>query len=211
MDYAAIRSRASYRITNMQYISNLWLALLIVGTTAMASPPPRVPALSVTAPNGESSILIGTVHVAIAGLLEPDASIFKDARRFVIEHNSIPQSGDRGTASGAERALWAKKLSDEEVSIYLQRTRCAHVADADALSYLARPSVQVANAGRERECNVGGECDGSPEPEAAGQKQRGREAGESKHEYFSQRVSCNQRPGPGSGYLRVPIHLALRT
>lgn len=78
-------------------------------------------------------------------MLEPDASVFAHAKRFVIEHDSLPQAGDTGTSAGNGRAAWASTLTDAEIGVYLQRTRCAHVADADALSYLARPSVQWAN------------------------------------------------------------------
>ncbi|WP_454875371.1 TraB/GumN family protein [Paraburkholderia xenovorans] len=121
------------------------LRCALLASSATASPTAGVPALSVTAPNGQSSILIGSAHVGVEGLLEPDSSVFAHAKRYVVEHHSIPQPGDAGTASGTARAAWAKTLTDAEVGAYLQRTRCAHVADADALSYLARPSVQVAN------------------------------------------------------------------
>ncbi|MFL9998498.1 TraB/GumN family protein [Paraburkholderia sediminicola] len=98
-----------------------------------------------TAPNGQSSILIGSAHVGVEGLLEPDTSVFANAKRYVVEHASNPQPGDAGPASGNGRAAWAKTLTDAEINVYLQRTRCAHIADAVALSFLARPSDQVAN------------------------------------------------------------------
>jgi len=129
----------------MSYVRHLSVIFALVASTAMASPPAGVPALSVTAPNGQSSILIGSAHVGIEGLLEPDASVFVHAKRFVVEHDQKRQTGDAGAASTTGRAPWAKTLTDAEIAIYLERTRCAHIADADALSYLARPSVQWAN------------------------------------------------------------------
>jgi uncharacterized protein YbaP (TraB family) len=129
----------------MQRIRSLPLVFAFIASTATASPSAGVPALAVTAPNGQTSILMGSAHVGVEGMLEPDASVFAHAKRFVIEHDSLPQSGDTGTTSGTGRAAWASTLTDAEIGVYLQRTRCAHVADADALSYLARPSVQRAN------------------------------------------------------------------
>jgi uncharacterized protein YbaP (TraB family) len=129
----------------MHRIRKLSLVLAFVASSAIASAPPGVPALSVTAPNGRSSILIGSAHVGVEGLLEPDASVFANAKRYVVEHASVPQSGDGGLASGTARAAWAQSLTGAEINVYLQRTRCAHVADAVAMSYLARPAVQVAN------------------------------------------------------------------
>lgn len=103
-----------------------------------------VPAFSVVAPNGQSNILIGSVHVGIDGLLEPDKSIFVGVKRFVIEHHSIPQPGDEGSGEQG-RAQWAKDLTDKEIAVYLQRARCAFVPVSTALGYLQRPSVQMAN------------------------------------------------------------------
>jgi hypothetical protein len=129
----------------MYRIRRFSLALAFIASTAIASPAARVPALSVIAPNGQTSILIGSARVVVEGMLEPDASVFAHSRRFVTEHDSVPQPGDAGTTSRTGRAAWASTLTDAEIDVYLQRTRCAHVADTDALSYLARPSVQWAN------------------------------------------------------------------
>jgi uncharacterized protein YbaP (TraB family) len=140
-----MRSAINKITSHMQRIRHFSLVFAFIASTAVASSPAGVPALSVTAPNGQTSILMGSAHVGVEGMLEPDASVFANAKRFVTEHDSLPQPGDVGTTSGTGRAAWASTLSDAEISVYLERTRCAHVADAEALSYLARPSVQKAN------------------------------------------------------------------
>ena len=139
------RSTINKRNSHMQRIRHYSLVFAFIASTSVASSPVGVPALSVTAPNGQTSILMGSAHVGVEGMLEPDASVFANAKRFVTEHESLPQPGDTGTTSGIGRAAWASTLSDAEIGVYLQRTRCAHITDAEALSYLARPSVQKAN------------------------------------------------------------------
>ncbi|MFM0652918.1 hypothetical protein [Paraburkholderia sediminicola] len=81
-----MRSAINKRTSHMQRIRSLSLVFAFIASCAMASPPAGVPALSVTAANGESSILIGTAHVGVEGLVEPDASVFADAKRYVVEH-----------------------------------------------------------------------------------------------------------------------------
>ncbi|HIH2745407.1 TPA: TraB/GumN family protein [Burkholderia lata] len=132
-------------LIHMRRLRSFFLALVLITSAAVASPNVGVPALSVTAPNGQTSILMGSAHVGVEGMLEPDASIFAHAKRFITEHAGASVPGDSGTSSGTGRAAWASMLTDAEIDVYLQRTRCAHLADAVALSYLARPSVQWAN------------------------------------------------------------------
>jgi hypothetical protein len=88
---------------------------------------------------------MGSAHVGVEGMLEPDASIFAHAKRFITEHDGAALPGDTGTSSGTGRAAWASMLTDAEIGVYLQRTRCAHLLDAEALSYLAWPSAQWAD------------------------------------------------------------------
>nr|WP_241023848.1 TraB/GumN family protein [Burkholderia sp. Ac-20365] len=115
----------------------------MAATAAHAATDAGVPALRITAPNGESSVLIGSAHVPIKGLLQPDASVFEGARRYVIEHLGVPQSGDQG--SGKELGPWARSLTREELATYLQRALCAGVAPEEAFANLLRPSSQKAN------------------------------------------------------------------
>ncbi|MFP3637897.1 TraB/GumN family protein [Paraburkholderia sp. SIMBA_054] len=116
---------------------------VLAAPVAQAATNAGVPALRVTAPDGESSILIGSAHVSAKGMLQPDASIFTGARRYVTEHLGLPQPGDQG--AGGALAPWAANLTQEEVATYLERASCAGYTTDDALSLLRRPSAQFAN------------------------------------------------------------------
>ncbi|WP_413216023.1 hypothetical protein [Paraburkholderia kururiensis] len=121
------------------------MTLALVVPRAFAASDEGVPALKVTAPNGSSSILVGSAHVGVPGMRQPDAMIFAGARRFVVEHRGDAQRGDSGDVALAKPAAWAQDLTANEVAVYLQRAGCAGVAPGPALSLLWRPSVQWAN------------------------------------------------------------------
>lgn len=104
-----------------------------------------VPALKVTAPNGAASIIVGSAHVGVNGVREPDATIFAGARRLVVEHRGDVQPGDVGDVAGSTLAVWAQDLTAPEIAVYLHRARCAGVPPDGALPLLMRPSVQWAN------------------------------------------------------------------
>ncbi|MFL9989028.1 TraB/GumN family protein [Paraburkholderia sediminicola] len=119
--------------------------LAVVSSVALADGSDgRVPALKVTAPDGATSILIGSAHVGVRGMREPDATIFNGARQFVVEHRGDHQPGDSGEI-GAKRAAWAQGLTTTQIAVYAQRARCAGVSQSYARSLLMRPSVQWAN------------------------------------------------------------------
>lgn len=132
-----------HEITMRQRLPHLVLACLLAAGAANASA--AVPALSVVAPNGERSILLGTMHVGLAGVRQPDAVIFNGARRFVIEHTSAPQPGDEGGDLAGKRRSWAAGLTKSDIETYLARARCLGIPSAKASSFLRRPSAQVAN------------------------------------------------------------------
>jgi hypothetical protein len=105
-----------------------------------------VPALNITAPNGKKSTIIGSLHVGIQGLNEPDRSLFNNIKRYVIEH--FPQSYNlqqSGKQNSKERAEWTKELTARELDIYYQRAICGGKSKAEAEMYLTYPSVQTAN------------------------------------------------------------------
>lgn len=129
----------------------LLLVALAFSTGVKARQTSDVSVLSITAPNGQVSVLVGSVHVGIPGLREPSGSIFKNAKRLVLEHVGVPQHGDVGIAG--VRAEWARELADGEIREYLRRARCAFLGDADALAFLNRPSVQWANQIAYRVCS----------------------------------------------------------
>src|SRR5690606_12258489 len=95
-----------------------------------------VPALRVTAPNGQKSVLIGSIHIGVEGLRQPNASIFKGARSYVVEQ--LPEEGPpaeprklstealvAGMASGQPGlAKWAQQLSPQELMGLKERLRC---------------------------------------------------------------------------------------
>ncbi|CAM2198524.1 exported protein of unknown function (plasmid) [Paraburkholderia kururiensis] len=128
---------------NVIMLATMTLALVV--PRAFAASDEGVPALKVTAPNGSSSILVGSAHVGVPGMRQPDAMIFAGARRFVVEHRGDAQRGDSGDVALAKPAAWAQDLTANEVAVYLQRAGCAGVAPGPALSLLWRPSVQWAN------------------------------------------------------------------
>jgi hypothetical protein len=122
------------------------LVLAACATSLAAAATTGVPVLRVTAPNGQQSILIGTVHAPVSGLHEPAPSIFAGARHYVVEHNgfsSLP--ADDASAAGAGLD-WAKSLTDAEIAIYLQRAMCAGLNEASARSWLRAPKPHEANA-----------------------------------------------------------------
>lgn len=90
-----------------------------------------VPALRVTAPNGASSVIIGSMHVAADGLRQPAASALDGARRYVVE--GIPDVNDPDPLQEvapevlhgqARRANWAKALTDAQIDELRQNLRC---------------------------------------------------------------------------------------
>ena len=72
-----------------------------------------VPALKVTAPNGATSILIGSLHVAADGLKQPSGAVMQGAKHYVIEHLPGPfadrfiEVAPEVKQSAATRAAWS--------------------------------------------------------------------------------------------------------
>lgn len=110
-------------------------AALALHAAASAQPAPDpghgVPALRVTAPNGASSVLIGSLHVAADGLRQPAASVLDGAKRYVVEGLPDPnepvalQDVAPEVAQGlSQRANWAKALTDAQIDELRQNLRC---------------------------------------------------------------------------------------
>jgi TraB/PrgY/gumN family len=134
------------RLLRTGYTLMLTVATLaLVVPCAFATSNGGVPAFKITASNGAASIIVGSAHVGVYGMREPDATIFAGARQFVVEHRGDVQPGDSGDVVGATRAAWAQDLTGTQIAVYLHRADCAGVAPAVALSLLMRPSVQWAN------------------------------------------------------------------
>ncbi|WP_080405072.1 TraB/GumN family protein [Burkholderia ubonensis] len=122
------------------------VALIIAASSTFAAAASTgVPVLKVTAPNGQSSIFIGTLHVPVDGLNQPAPSIFAGARRYVVEHSGFSTlPADQGPGFGSARD-WAKSLTDAEIDIYLQRAMCAGLSEKSARSWLNEPTPHEAN------------------------------------------------------------------
>lgn len=113
------------------------LFLLIFVQHAVAFAQQGVPALRVTARNGASSLLIGSLHIAADGLRQPADSVMNGAKTYVIE--GIPEPGvksklmeraDEVVLGLSERADWAQALDDEQVEQLVRHVRCNFSADA---------------------------------------------------------------------------------
>ena len=115
------------------------VGILVLGATLLSgcatSPSGNgVPALRVTSPAGQSSILLGSVHAGVEGLRQPDAAaLFRDARSYVVE--SMPEEGPRPPArpltyglldenGNLARARWARGLDSREVDLLAERVKC---------------------------------------------------------------------------------------
>lgn len=99
-----------------------------------------VPALQVTAPNGQSSIIIGTLHVPYKGLVQPAAGLLDGRTRLVVEGSSTQGPQPKALSPtellhpdvlssilagrGLVRAPWAANLSDDQVDQLLHAARC---------------------------------------------------------------------------------------
>lgn len=111
----------------------LAFAVALVSFSAAAAPMAGVPAFRVTAPNGESSLLIGTMHVPHPALLQPSGVILHGMRTFVMEHTTHderPDGLDPEACAGLlesrnVRAPWARGITEKQISLIVERYNCA--------------------------------------------------------------------------------------
>jgi len=95
-----------------------------------------VPAFKVTAPSGRTSILIGSIHVGVEGLRQPDSTVFDNVRRYVVEQvegegPQVPQLtlskeviARKVTSGKWSRAPWATGLGERELVGLKERLLC---------------------------------------------------------------------------------------
>lgn len=94
---------------------------------------PTVPAFKVIAPNGQSSILLGSLHAPVSSLKQPADSVMEGVRRYVIEH--LPEPGYKSsmddfapeiakTNSPFQYADWANDLPVKYVNEIKRRMKC---------------------------------------------------------------------------------------
>ena len=121
-----------------------------------------VPALKVSAPNGASNVLIGSLHIPASGLRQPAVSVMDRAKRYVVEGVQEPNEtsflNDRApeVPPGSEkRADWSKALTDAQISNLTQFASC-NIPGLDANSalnfILSRKSAAVAAEVAVRKC-----------------------------------------------------------
>lgn len=112
------------------------LALLLMSfvLTASAHAGDGVPAFKVVSPNGETSILIGSLHIPHQDLRQPAARVLDGAKHFVVEHSTedeivdlqrAPEVLDNLKLGKTIRAGWAQFLSRDQVERLHQNAICA--------------------------------------------------------------------------------------
>lgn len=113
---------------------------LVVASVAVANAKEGVPAFRVTAPDGEISLLVPSMHIPYAGLHQPQPSELRGKTRLVIESSTTqgPQPAPADprdvldpsaltslvTRGKLERAPWAKSLSDRDVAALKSIGKC---------------------------------------------------------------------------------------
>lgn len=110
----------------------VWLFALVAPFSHGAEPP-GVPAFRVFSPNGQSSVLIGTVHVPHAALRQPGASVLDGARALVIEHTTHDEPFEgfdpaawAGMLEGKDvRAPWSRGLTEQHIARLVARYNCS--------------------------------------------------------------------------------------
>lgn len=116
-------------------------AALTLGSGLAFASDGGVPALRVTAPNGNSSTLIGTLHVPYRGLVQPAPEVLDGRKRLVVESSRVtgPQPEELSPSEllhpdviksiqagrGITRAPWATHLNEEQINRLLQAARCS--------------------------------------------------------------------------------------
>lgn len=102
------------------------LSLLLAPAWVATHAADGVPALRVRAPGGASSVIVGSMHSAYPGLLQPTASVLRDAKRLVVEHDPTPTP--EGIApevgNGQRYANWASTLTEGEVARLREHYAC---------------------------------------------------------------------------------------
>ena len=92
-----------------------------------------VPAFQVFSPNGQSNVVIGTVHVPHIALRQPAVSVLDGARTFVIEHTNEGEALDGFDPDAFAgmlqqrnvRAAWARGLTEQQIARIVANYNCA--------------------------------------------------------------------------------------
>ncbi|WP_426172633.1 TraB/GumN family protein [Pseudoduganella sp. R-34] len=122
-----------------------WLCVLLAYSGARAAE--GVPVLRVTAPNGQTSVLMATMHIGHPALRQPAPSFLRGARALVIEHlmddaieerAMAPDAMDSLKADQPPQAAWSKALSEAQKAELFERAKCFSVRPMrrDVFDYL---------------------------------------------------------------------------
>lgn len=115
---------------NKTFRFSMWCTgLALLANQAIAA---GVPAYRVTAPNGVSSVLLGTMHIPFEGMRQPADQVLQRARHFVVEQVGAADNGRRlmkpaaatVVVDGQERADWARSLTAAQLTMLLERLQC---------------------------------------------------------------------------------------
>lgn len=120
------------RITSVT-VASIFLAALSCAAPLWAQ---SVPALRVTAPNGATSVMMGAIHIAVEGLLEPNDEILLDAKVLVLEKDPkdpwtgltrpLALSSLSAVTEGKQMppAPWARALAPSQIDEITKRVSC---------------------------------------------------------------------------------------
>jgi uncharacterized protein len=150
-------------------------AFVLPMQTSMAQHGDGVPAFQISAPNGETSILIGSLHIPYKHLKQPSPSLLDGAKHYVVEHfttttplpkpKSIQEVLDV-LAPGAfqsylhgrkVRAAWAAYLTDAQVERFRKNISCDNPVPQESIDFiLMLRSPQVAATLAYNRCSTEG-------------------------------------------------------
>lgn len=110
-----------------------------------------VPALKVTAPNGVTNVLIGSLHIPADGLVQPSPALMQGAKRYVIEGRQSPFVPARFTtkAPGLKpgmRADWAAGVTRPQFDEFVRRLACNSQPAGSSTAELANSLLQLDSA-----------------------------------------------------------------
>lgn len=123
----------------VRYAARAAILLMLTGLVTCSrpslayTPAPEVPVWRVTTPSGQTSVLIGTMHVAHPALLQPSPSLFDHAKQSVVEHHAderfildvAPEVAQAAAMGRSVHANWAANITDQFLATMLRDLNCA--------------------------------------------------------------------------------------
>jgi uncharacterized protein YbaP (TraB family) len=113
---------------------NLCLAFLLLLSAHPAQAADGVPAYQIVAPNGRTSLLVGSMHIAHRAVRQPSQNVLDGARVLIVEHTSTNSTPNPELAPevlvalmrGEERprAAWASSLTQSQIARLRTNLNC---------------------------------------------------------------------------------------